>query len=382
MHIYIVKEHDIAETYGIGTYVRLLLECLSSTSYKVHVIELYSNKNRICTYKEGKIDYIFIPRSEVDKGLVYYRNAVAVLRTFIVHKEKILFHLNFMMEERLALELKRAFPNSYIVLTVHYSLCGMKQQYKQEIIQSEKTLLSKYCDKVIAVSKYRFNQLIQEYDIAYNKISLIPHGVKDMNLQMNIEEKMLYRSFLGLDNEKIILFVGRSERNKGLKVLLEAFFMLQKKMSDIHLVIVGDNDISGIFETIKYKWRKVTFMGYLEYDELLKLYQIADIGVIPSYYEELGYVALEMSMFGIPVIANKTTGLNDVFSADCGVLVDLYSVEEPAILLAMEMEELLSNRDRCREIGKNARNNYLERFSYSSFCQKILAFLWECELSF
>ena len=48
------------------------------------------------------------------------------------------------------------------------------------------------------------------------------------------------------------------------------------------------------------------------YEELYRLYAIADIGVVPSFHEEFGYVALEMLMSGLPVIANKTSGLRDL----------------------------------------------------------------------
>lgn len=53
-------------------------------------------------------------------------------------------------------------------------------------------------------------------------------------------------------------------------------------------------------------------MGFVPQEILQELYHIADIGVIPSYFEEFGYVAVEMMMNQCPFIIRNTTGLKEI----------------------------------------------------------------------
>ena len=59
-------------------------------------------------------------------------------------------------------------------------------------------------------------------------------------------------------------------------------------------------------------WKNITFTGRLEQEDLYELYQIADLGIMMSMHEQCSYVAIEMMMFGLPIIGTDSTGLNEM----------------------------------------------------------------------
>ena len=97
---------------------------------------------------------------------------------------------------------------------------------------------------------------------------------------------------------------------KGLGYLIKAFRMLLKKNPDCRLVIAGDGDLSKYIYESRY-CSKITFVGKLPHKELYLLYQIADIGVLPSLMEQCSYTVIEMLMFGLPIIGTTTPGISE-----------------------------------------------------------------------
>ena len=85
--------------------------------------------------------------------------------------------------------------------------------------------------------------------------------------------------------------------------------MRRRSVSYTHLDVykrqVGDGFYSYYLNSCNPTWNKITFTGKLNKEDLYKLYQIADIGVLPSFHEQCSYVAIEMMMYGIPLVASK-----------------------------------------------------------------------------
>ena len=93
--------------------------------------------------------------------------------------------------------------------------------------------------------------------------------------------------------------------------MIKAFRMLLKKNPDCRLVIAGDGDLSKYIYESRY-CSKITFVGKLPHKELYLLYQIADIGVLPSLMEQCSYTVIEMLMFGLPIIGTTTPGISEM----------------------------------------------------------------------
>lgn len=121
----------------------------------------------------------------------------------------------------------------------------------------------------------------------------------------------------GYDDGKInILFVGRLERRKGVKYLLNAYAKLKKEHPDIRLIIVGP----GVTLRKRYEWlvrfkkmKDVIFTGGVSYEELPRYYQTADIFCAPATGKEsFGIILLEAMALGKPIVASSNLGYASV----------------------------------------------------------------------
>jgi glycosyltransferase involved in cell wall biosynthesis len=371
MNIYLFKEVCVGANYGIGTYFRLLVKCLLTTSYCVTVVELRSEACRMGMKKShrGQLRTICVPKSECKTDVNYYRNACLLLQSYINREERNLFHLNFMEEELLAKELRETYPSSIILLTIHYSTCKMYQKRILQLIASEKRLINKYCNQVIALSEHRCTQLMQEYGVKEQKIALIPCGIEPSGVTL---DKDSCRRHFGFGKEQILLYVGRADSNKGMNIVTRMFNHLSQKVENIRLVMVGDERLGLALSNVTNNWGKITFMGHIPYKELEQLYTLADVAILPSYYEEQGYVPLEMLMWGIPIIANDTSGLHDMFGGGAAILMDLYSDRNATEELSDKVRQLLLSPALRAELSVNARNRYKDRYTYSMFSERML----------
>lgn len=114
---------------------------------------------------------------------------------------------------------------------------------------------------------------------------------------------------------------------------------------------------------------------FLQKEEIGLLYANASIGAIPSQYEELGLVALEMMMFALPIVANESTGLSDILlNSKAGQLVRLdYKDKSVAInLLADTVIKFLMDENLQMRYKVNARNHFLRSYTDKIFEERML----------
>ena len=158
--------------------------------------------------------------------------------------------------------------------------------------------------------------------------------------------------------------------------LIKAFRKVLEVIPDCRLLIAGNGYYETYFQEAKDISAKIIFTGFLEKKELFELYQIADVGVIPSLYEPFGYVAVEMMMHRLPIVATATSGLNEVVDDTCGLKIPIIvhpdKVEIDTDLLAEKIIYLLQHPEEARELGENGRKRFLEKFELSIFKEKML----------
>jgi glycosyltransferase involved in cell wall biosynthesis len=147
---------------------------------------------------------------------------------------------------------------------------------------------------------------------------------------------------LGLDRDaRIVLFVGRICRDKGIVELLKAWKSVN--VPNAHLVLVGDNDDDFDLES-SARTHHITWET-----EMLPYYQGAELLVLPTYREGLPNVVLEASACGLPVVATTATGLTDVvIDGTTGILVPVQSVSE----LSDAITDVLVDEERAHQLGK------------------------------
>lgn len=156
------------------------------------------------------------------------------------------------------------------------------------------------------------------------------------------------------DNPFVICFIGRLTKDKGIDILFNAFNQLVKKYDNIRLLIAGpvipENPFSVGFMEQLNKDPKVVFMG--EVSDIVPVYAMADVLVLPSFREGLPNVLLEAAAMEIPVVASDIPGCKDAVKMEYnGLLFEKGNVDA----LVNNIEQLINNPDLREVYGKNGR---------------------------
>ena len=238
-------------------------------------------------------------------------------------------------------------------------------------IESEREVIHA-CDRIIAPTTREKRELIEYYGAPPQKITVIPCGVnRDLFRPLDRE---LARTELGLDHQKVILFVGRLEPLKGLEQLIKALRHLSSRQIPELMIIGGDERSQSrlqALQTLAAELRvqdRVTFLGSVVQKRLPLFYNAADISVIPSYYESFGMVALESLACGTPVVATNVGAMRRIIRhPDGGYVVENNSPH----LLASGIAELLSHAgNQAQEVER--RRALTARYSWTTITDMIL----------
>ena len=267
--------------------------------------------------------------------------------------------------------LKHYYPDSHSLLTIHY-----RDSNRMKDDLNVRKFVNDCCDKIIVLTKKAAISLCEDYDTPRDKIFIVPNYVSDNSIVSSMDKNEI-KKILGFNQDKkILLYVGRFDSNKNPYLLLRVFLSLVKNDTSFHLVLIGKGDYDSLFDIIMGNWSSITFTGFLDSNQLKLFYSIADIGIIPSYYEEFGYVALEMLMHGIPVVANRVGGLKEIIEDGIsGRLLDLYideNTENSEVILKNAILEILSDDTKYNYYSINARKRYKDFFCVEKFKIKML----------
>ena len=204
-----------------------------------------------------------------------------------------------------------------LVLTVHsteYDRSGGINP-NQWFIDIERKGLQK-ADKIIAVSQFTKNTIVDKYGIDPDKISVIYNAVYPLSKG---------------DKQKIVLFLGRLTIQKGAEFFLRAAKKVTEFESGVRFVVAGAGDLLSdlINQSVELGISdRVMFTDRLTDDEMKYIYGIASVYVMPSVSEPFGITALEAISAGTPAIVSKTAGVSETFK-NC-LKVDFWDTDEMA----------------------------------------------------
>ncbi|MGA2667111.1 MAG: glycosyltransferase family 1 protein [Patescibacteria group bacterium] len=217
------------------------------------------------------------------------------------------------------------------IVTVNdlFQLKGGQKNWKNSI----KTWPLKRADKIIAISYYVKNDLIEFLKVDPGKIKIIYDGFDRDIFRLAEDPKKVEKfrqNLLKNRAKKYLFYIGSfidHEPRKNLDFLLEIFEKFLKKSDEnIKLVIVGKtgSESERLINLAKKTGvaDKIIFTGYLEKDEELPLYfQAAEMLIFPSLLEGFGLPLLQAMACGTPVVSSNTSSLPEVMG-EGGVLID------------------------------------------------------------
>ncbi len=340
----------------------------------------------VVTYRDGDTSYY-----EDDEGINVYR-----VDNYMIHPNNFvdwIMQLNFNMVAK-ASELMNKFGKFDVIHAhdwlVSYAAKSLKEAYDvpmvatihatengrnsgihdetQRYINDSEWQLTYEASEVIVNSNYMKNEIQRIFGLPYDKINVIPNGVK-LDKFEGIERDYELRRQYAMDNEKIILYVGRLVYEKGVQNLIGAMPKILENYHDSKLVICGRG---GMMDELKQEAHnlgideKVYFVGYCDAAKVQKMYINADIAVFPSTYEPFGIVALEGMLSGTPTVVSDVGGLNEI--VEHGV-TGMKSYAGNSNSIADSILALLYDQELCDRVSKNAIEVVKEKYNWNIIAQ-------------
>ncbi|MCQ9205354.1 MAG: glycosyltransferase family 4 protein [Omnitrophica bacterium] len=196
---------------------------------------------------------------------------------------------------------------------------------------------------IITDSQNSKNDIVELMGIDEKKIKVIMLGVDERFKQTGDKEKVSrYLSKYNI-NSKYILFVGGPSENKNVSGLLKGYKIFRENSSQNHkLVLVGKKSwgYSKIIEEAKDLGleRDIIVTGYVSDEDLVYIYNGADLLVHPSLYEGFGFPPLEAMACGVPVVASDVSSIPEVVG-DAAILIDPYNTEDLAQVIIKVIDD-------------------------------------------
>ncbi|HSX44684.1 MAG TPA: glycosyltransferase family 4 protein [Candidatus Saccharimonadales bacterium] len=167
------------------------------------------------------------------------------------------------------------------------------------------------------------------------------------------------------EHPKTIVYVGRLEKRKGVKYLLNAYWLLLQTRPDVRLIIAGDGVDRQKLEDTVANWPsgQVEFLGFVSDKQKLQLIQQADVFCSPARYgESFGIVLLEAMACGTPTVAGDNPGYQSVLK-DEGASSIVNTKDSDAF--AAKLDQFLYD-DKLRQAWSSWALSYVKQFSYTN----------------
>jgi D-inositol-3-phosphate glycosyltransferase len=272
------------------------------------------------------------------------------------------------------------------LVSMFHTLAQLKNRVAESAAEREQAVRSEIerrtmagSDRVVAATEIDRQQIVRHYG-ALAPIVVIPGGV-DLE-RFTPGPQAVARRELGLSmDDRVLLFVGRIQRLKGLEVLLRAFAQLSELPARV--LVVGGQRSAGHeareIGRLQHLTRRlgiadrVRFLGAVDHERLAVCYRAADVTVMPSSYESFGLVAVESLACGTPVVATRVGGLTSIVrDGETGFLVPW---RDPA-LFADRLRTILTDQPLRARLAGRARAS-VERYGWEHIAEEHLALYTE-----
>ena len=360
---------------GIARVVHDLSQRMIKDGHEVTVVTYrdgntpyYENDKGVEVYRVD--NYMIHPNNFIDWIMQLNFNMIAKA-TELISKEKFdVIHAHDWLVSYAAKTLKHAF-NIPVVATIHATESGRNSgihDETQRYINDSEWMLTYEATEVIVNSNYMKSEIQRLFGLPFEKINVIPNGI-NLNNFTGIEIDYDFRRQYAMDNEKIILYVGRLVYEKGIQNLIGAMPKILNNYNDSKLVICGKG---GMIDALRQEVHnlgidnKVYFAGYCDSKKVQKMYKCADVAVFPSTYEPFGIVALEAMLAGVPTVVSDVGGLNEI--VEHGV-TGMKSYAGNSNSIADSILALLFDQKLCDTVSRNAVKKVKELYNWNKIAQ-------------
>lgn len=249
-----------------------------------------------------------------------------------------------------------------------------------EVVKEIERESAKAADKIITVSYSMKDFLIslgyprEKINVVYNGIDTEKYSLKNVNWSIVEDLRKRYR----IGDEKVVLFIGRLTWVKGIFNLVRAIPLVLEKHKNVKFLILGKGenytDLLHLAQSLNIMKNTEIRSEWVDENERIAHYALADVCVFPSISEPFGIVSLEAMAMEKPVVvgARGVSGLREQVIPNgenrCGVHVN---GEDPNDI-AWGINVVLDNLEEAKKWGKNGRKRVLENFSLEKVAKETL----------
>jgi phosphatidylinositol alpha-1,6-mannosyltransferase len=238
---------------------------------------------------------------------------------------------------------------------------------------------------VLSVSQFTADYVVRELGIDEERVEVVPNGVDPEAFAHHADHAEL-ESSLGLDGAPVVLTLSRVIERKGHDMVIRALGRVRERVPSVRYLVAGPGAPEEL-ERLRSIARSsgvedaVQFLGYVDSEDLARVYGLCDVYVMPSRYdlstgdsEGFGITYLEANACGKPVIGGASGGIPDAIEdGRTGYLVDPLDPEE----IADRLIELLEDPARAREMGARGLERVHDRYNWPAISRRILELLEE-----
>lgn len=405
INLYIVDMSHASNTSGVDRYVGTLIGGLKAFSnVKIHWIHL-RNDTTLLFPKEEVIEHYIkytIPLPQQYNTIIAERfwirkyneqvyrltkhlfegkdNCVIHLHTLnlidlaVCIKEhiecKVVTHLHCIPWKALYNSNKKRFNKLY---ELTYTDNAIIEKAKPEMYVTNNCELQSYTvtDALVCVTQCAVDFLdncIQSYS---DNTHIIPNGIGDLVNEMD-------RCYVKENGDLFhCLYVGVVTESKGIMYILKALNIVRKKGYNVKLTVAGSCS-STFRQVVKQNFSDidVDIKGVIPFSELKELYAECDMGIIASLQEQASYVAIEMAMFGLPIVTTAVDGLDEIFDDEINALkVDtkfspVLGLSVNVEMMAKQIVRIIDDNYLRSRLGRNARKLYEQELNLSLMINK------------
>ena len=201
--------------------------------------------------------------------------------------------------------------------------------------------------RLVPVSRGVAAELRHQFPAMAHAVTVIPNGVDPRDFRSSPSLRSSARAELGIgDGSLMALFVGGDWERKGLRFAIEGV----ARTPDWRLMVVGDGDIRAFRQLAAEAgaFDRVTFVGRA--GDPARFYAAADAFVFPTAYEAFPLVALEAAASGLPLLAGRASGIEDILVPD----ENGWFVERDGAEIAARLVQLGRDADLRQQMGRAA----------------------------
>jgi glycosyltransferase involved in cell wall biosynthesis len=377
---------------GIDRYIEMFMKGIDmqcNESVKIHAIYFTNDKKVLfprVNVANNEILTVVIPFPQDEKLMFkdlfwehkYISVICEILYVYVKNMSNIYFHYNNLFLSEFAKKMRDKFGgkvvtclhcipwkfninnnpvffNSLYQLYIDKNYTEFKEKENSKVDYNDS-------DAIICLSEAAKEYLINIHNVNSGKIKIVLNGLDIKVSDAAIHERKKHPIE--------ILYVGKISKDKGTHELLYALKTIKNEGYDFRVKLAGTistydrNKIKTDYDALE-----IEILGQVSFDELQKLYSTCTIGVIPSLHEQCSYVAIEMAMFGVPMIVSDIDALGEIFEhektalltplifdADFGLNADMDKFTKNII-------RLIEDKELREKLSANVRRLYKEKFT-------------------